>query len=85
MPWNEVSVMDQRREFIRLALAEGMFPMANKGINSSTVYQPSKIGLKRLDKYVKEDGDLIKNYVNNFSRIITTPHILAETSNISIS
>lgn len=47
------------------------------------VYQPSKIGLKRLDKYVKEDGDLIKNYVNNFSRIITTPHILAETSNLA--
>ena len=23
MPWNEVSVMDQRREFVRLALQEG--------------------------------------------------------------
>ena len=24
MPWNEVSVMDQRREFVRLALQEGV-------------------------------------------------------------
>ena len=23
MPWNEVSVMDQRREFVRLAMQEG--------------------------------------------------------------
>ena len=24
MPWSEVSVMDQRREFVRLALQEGV-------------------------------------------------------------
>ncbi|MFI3187265.1 MAG: hypothetical protein QX198_14915 [Methylococcaceae bacterium] len=47
------------------------------------LYQPEKIGLKRLSKYVKEDGDLLIQYVDQFRRILTTPHVLAETSNLA--
>lgn len=47
------------------------------------LYQPSKIGTKRLSKYVGADGDLLIQFVNNFSKILTTPHVLAETSNLT--
>lgn len=47
------------------------------------LYQPSKIGSKRLSKYSKEDGELLIQYVQKFSRILTTPHVLAETSNLA--
>lgn len=46
-------------------------------------FQPTLIGGKRLEKYALEDGQLLTSYVNRFSRILTTPHILAETSNLA--
>ena len=46
-------------------------------------FQPSMIGGKRLEKYAFEDAQLLANYVDCFSRILTTPHILAETSNLA--
>lgn len=47
------------------------------------LFQPSKIGSKRLSKYVKADGEMIIKFVNRFNRVLTTPHILAETSNLA--
>ena len=46
-------------------------------------FQPSLIGGKRLEKYAIQDAELLANYVGNFSRILTTSHILAETSNLA--
>lgn len=46
-------------------------------------FQPSLIGGKRLEKYTLEDGMLLTNFVRLFSRILTTHHILAETSNLA--
>lgn len=45
-------------------------------------YQPTMIGKKRLEKYGSDDGALLVQYVDQFSRILTTPHVLAETSNL---
>lgn len=45
-------------------------------------HQPTMIGKKRLEKYGEDDGKLLVNYINKFSRILTTPHVLAETSNL---
>jgi len=38
---------------------------------------------KRTNKYTPEDFDLLRRFVNHFHRIITTPGILAELSNLS--
>ena len=46
------------------------------------VYQPTMIGRKRLEKYSADDGALLVQYVGRFRRILTTPHVLAETSNL---
>lgn len=46
------------------------------------VYQPNMIGRKRLEKYSADDGALLRQYVGRFGRILTTPHVLAETSNL---
>jgi hypothetical protein len=46
-------------------------------------FQPLLVGGKRLEKYALEDGLLLTNFVRLFSRILTTPHILAETSNLA--
>ena len=46
-------------------------------------FQPNMIGDKRLEKYAFEDAELLAGYVSCFSRILTTPHILAETSNLA--
>jgi len=45
-------------------------------------HQPTMIGKKRLEKYGEYDGKLLVSYINQFSRILTTPHVLAETSNL---
>lgn len=47
-----------------------------------SLYNPQLIGRKRLEKYTGDDGELIKQYVQRFERILTTPHVLAETSNL---
>lgn len=46
-------------------------------------FQPGLIGGKRLEKYAIQDAELLANYVRNFNRILTTSHILAETSNLA--
>lgn len=45
-------------------------------------YDPSKVGIKRLAKYGKDDGQLLISYIGRFSHILTTSHVLAETSNL---
>lgn len=47
------------------------------------LYQPSKIGFTRLQNYNSEDGQLLIQFVKKFKRIVTTHHILAETSNLA--
>lgn len=47
-----------------------------------TIYQPDKIGKKRLEKYGESDGELLVSYIKQFSRVLTTQHVLAETSNL---
>lgn len=48
-----------------------------------SIYQPTKIGTKRLEKYMVEDGELLVGYIGRFNKVLTTPHILAETSNLA--
>lgn len=44
---------------------------------------PKMIGGKRLEKYTQQDGQLLWQFVTKFDRILTTQHILAETSNLA--
>ena len=46
-------------------------------------YQPSMIGKKRLEEYTEEDAQLLVQFVQQFCRILTTQHVLAETSNLA--
>jgi hypothetical protein len=46
------------------------------------IHQPDKIGKKRLEKYGESDGELLISYIKQFSRVLTTQHVLAETSNL---
>lgn len=46
-------------------------------------FKPAMIGKKRLEKYDENAGKLLFNFVIKFSRILTTPHVLAETSNLA--
>lgn len=45
-------------------------------------HEPSKVGIKRLAKYGEDDGKLLIDYICRFSHILTTSHVLAETSNL---
>jgi transposase InsO family protein len=65
MPWNEVSVVDQRREFVRLAMAEG----ANRrelcrrfGISAETGY-----------KWLQRSGERDCSLANRSRRPLTSP------------
>lgn len=44
---------------------------------------PAALGQKRLAKYSLEDADLILQFVGRFGQILTTQHVLAETSNLA--
>jgi hypothetical protein len=47
-------------------------------------FMPDKIeSSKRLAKYDRAAGDLLLNYVGRFDKILTTAHVLAETSNLA--
>ena len=46
-------------------------------------FKPQMIGRKRLEKYTNDDGELLKRYVQKFGRILTTAHVLTETSNLA--
>lgn len=46
------------------------------------INQPNMIGKKRLEKYLPADGELLVRIVTEFDRILTTTHVLAETSNL---
>lgn len=47
-------------------------------------YQPDTVGQrKRLEHYSLEDADLIIQFLSRFGRILTTQHVLAETSNLA--
>lgn len=43
---------------------------------------PNQIGSKRTEKYLPEDFDTLAAIIGRFERVITTPHILAEVSNL---
>jgi len=45
--------------------------------------QPAAIGRKRLERYSVEDADLLIQFISRFQRILTTQHVLAETSNLA--
>lgn len=46
-------------------------------------FQPALVGRKRLEKYGSDDTDLILQFLARFERILTTQHVLAETSNLA--
>lgn len=46
-------------------------------------FHPTMIGTKRLSAYDAAAGELLHNYVSKFDKILTTQHILAETSNLA--
>jgi|GEM_PF-267862 hypothetical protein len=46
-------------------------------------FDPSLVGGKRLEKYSYESAALLQHYVGQFSRVLTTHTILAETSNLA--
>ena len=46
-------------------------------------FRPALIGGKRLEKYKTEHAEMLCSFVGQFSRILTTTHILAETSNLA--
>lgn len=46
-------------------------------------YQPAAIGRKRLEHYSVDDADLIIQFISKFRCILTTQHVLAETSNLA--
>ena len=46
-------------------------------------FKPDLVGGKRLEIYGLRDAELLTAYVKNFSRILTTSHVLAETSNFA--
>jgi hypothetical protein len=46
-------------------------------------FQPAMIGRKRLAKYSVDDADLLLQYTGRFKRLLTTQHVLAETSNLA--
>ena len=48
-----------------------------------TCFAPNKVGGKRLEKYTLADGILLSEYVGQFQKILTTVHILTETSNLA--
>ena len=49
------------------------------------LYDPMYISrFKRTKKYTKEDFDLAFRFINQFHRVVTTPHVLAELSNWSL-
>lgn len=46
-------------------------------------YLPSAVGQKRLEKYSADDASLIAQFLQRFDHILTTQHVLAETSNLA--
>jgi len=50
-----------------------------------SAFDPSLVGGKRLEKYSSDDAALLQSFVAQFSRILTTHTILAETSNLAAS
>jgi hypothetical protein len=46
-------------------------------------FDPAFIGRKRLEKYTPDDAQLLIAFAGKFNRILTTSHILAETSNLA--
>lgn len=47
-------------------------------------FQPDAVGRrKRLERYSAEDADLVIQFLGKFKHILTTQHVLAETSNLA--
>ena len=43
---------------------------------------PSLIGKRKLSQYLAEDFVILKAFVRTFAKLVTTPHILTEVSNL---
>lgn len=46
-------------------------------------YQPAFVGQGRLSKYMAKDATLLADFVGRFQQVLTTAHVLAETSNLA--
>lgn len=46
-------------------------------------FDPSLVGGRRLEKYTAEDAELLMAFVDRFHRVLTTTHVLTETSNLA--
>ena len=46
-------------------------------------FSPDKIGTDRLQTYDRDSADLLLQYLARFERVLTTAHVLAETSNLA--
>lgn len=46
-------------------------------------FNPELVGKERLRAYELRDAELLSTYVGCFKKILTTPHVLAETSNFA--
>lgn len=46
-------------------------------------FSPGMVGVDRLSAYDADSADLLLQYLARFERILTTAHVLAETSNLA--
>ena len=46
-------------------------------------FDPGQIGRKRLSRYVETDFDLLANLVDRCPKLVTTPNVLTEVSNLA--
>jgi hypothetical protein len=45
-------------------------------------FDPSLVGRSRLDEYSMDEFDIVRDRVSAYARRVTTPHLLAELSNL---
>lgn len=76
------SFEDQLISYVRDHAEDGIFLDTNVLLLLLVAqFRPTLIGTERLKAYEKRDADLLTCYVSQFKRILTTPHVLTETSN----
>lgn len=78
------SFQDQLASYLRDHSENGIFLDTNVLLLLLvSQFMPRLIGTERLKAYEKCDADLLAAYVSRFKKILTTPHVLAETSNFA--
>lgn len=77
-----LALEDQLASYIRIHAEDGILLDTNVLLLLLVnQIKPDLIGGKRLEAYRLEDAQILSAYVGNFSKILTTAHVLAETSN----